>query len=212
MVTTAWVVVGAGTGIELLRTGTGIDGVGLSGELLDELETGTGLVVTGVAGMVEVDGVEAGGATHLVQTVDVLVMKIVEIVDVVSREVVVPLVTMLVTGHVVNVVTITSVVKTGTVVPGVIVGETGEFPVVEVVGIVSTGTVDSGMLDTGVEYTEVKDSGVVVEGVGTMAVDVYDEIGTVSGVVSGVVTGTVGPVGPAEVVELTVGIGYGFVS
>lgn len=79
----------------------------------------------------------------------------------------------------------------------------------EVVGIVSTGTVDSGVLTTGVEYTEgLKDSGDVVEGVGTITVGVYVEMGTVSGVV----TGTVGPVGPTEVVELTVGIGYGFVS
>lgn len=100
--------VGTGAGVELLGTGigAGTDGVGLSGELLDELETGIGPVMTGLAGMVEVDGVEAGGATHSVQTVEVLVMKIVEIVDVVSREVAVPLVTVLVTGHVVNVVTI----------------------------------------------------------------------------------------------------------
>lgn len=105
MVTIAWVVLGTGPGVVLLAAGTGTDEAGLSGELLDELGTGTGLVVTGISGMVEVDGVEAGGGTHSVQTVDVLVTKIVEIVDVVSREVIVPLVIVLVTGHVVNVVT-----------------------------------------------------------------------------------------------------------
>lgn len=106
--------------------------------------------------------------------------------------------------------TYTSVVRTGTVVPGVIVGETGESWVMELVGVVSAGILDSGTLDTGVECTEVLgDSGVVIEGVVTKPVGVYiDEMR----VVSGMVTGTVGPVGPAEVVELTVGIGYGFVS
>lgn len=74
MVTIACVVVGTGAGVELLGTGTGTDEVGLSGELLDELETGTAVVVTGTSGVVELDGVEAGGGTHSVHTVDVLVM------------------------------------------------------------------------------------------------------------------------------------------
>ena len=163
VVTIACVVVGTGAGVEPL--GTGIDEVGLSGELFDELSTGTGVVVTGLSGMVEVDGVDTGG-THCVHTVDVLVIKTVEIIDVVSIEVLLPLVTVFVTGQVVNVVitlersismytinlqdsTYTSVVTIGTVVPGVVAGEVGELPVLEVTGLVSTA-----VLETGVEYTE----------------------------------------------------------
>lgn len=60
--------------------------------------------VSGLCGMVEVSAVEAGGGTQYVHTVDVLVMKTVEMVEVVSSEVLLPLVTVLVTGHVVRVV------------------------------------------------------------------------------------------------------------
>lgn len=95
--------------------GAGTDEVGVSGELAEVLDTGTEEVVTGLSGVVsgggiievsgvlDVAGVETGGM-HWVQTVEVDVMKIVEIVDVVSIEVVEPLVTVFVTGQVVNVV------------------------------------------------------------------------------------------------------------
>lgn len=75
--------------------GTGTDEIGVSGEFAVELDSG--VVTTGTSGTVEVSEVEAGGGTHCVQTVDVLVIRTVEIVDVVSREVEVPLVTVLVT-------------------------------------------------------------------------------------------------------------------
>lgn len=53
-----------------------------------------------------VSTVDAGGATQYVHTVEVLVMKTVDIVEVISTEVLLPLVMVLVTGHVVKVVTI----------------------------------------------------------------------------------------------------------
>lgn len=89
VVTIAWVVVG---------TGAGTGEVGFSGELFDELDMGTGAVVTGTP------GVDTGGGTHCVHTVEVLVMNTVETVDVVSTDVVLPLVTVLVIEHVVSVV------------------------------------------------------------------------------------------------------------
>lgn len=97
VVTIACVVVGTGAGTEVVRIG--IDTLGLSGELTEVLDSGTGIVVIGTSG-----AVEASGGTHCVQTVEVLVIKTVDIVDVVSTKVVLPLVTVLVTGHVVNVV------------------------------------------------------------------------------------------------------------
>lgn len=93
VVTIAWVVVGTGAGTEVVGTGT--DEAGLSGESMGVLDSGTGMVVIGTSGTVEVFG-----GTQCVQMVDVLVTKTVDIVDVVSIKVVLPLVTVLVTGHV----------------------------------------------------------------------------------------------------------------
>ncbi len=107
--------VGTGAGTELL--GLGIDKLEVSGEFPVALGIG---VVSGISGTVEVSGgtiedstgtfvvstVDADGATQYVHTVEVLVMKTVDIVEVISTEVLLPLVMVLVTGHVVNVVTI----------------------------------------------------------------------------------------------------------
>lgn len=125
--TTAWVLGVSAAGTEVVGTGT--DGIGISGEFAVELDSGTGVVMagtsgalevsgveagggisgtvelgsgravvmTGIPGTVEVSGVEAGGGTHCVQTVDVLVIRTVEMVDVVSREVEPSLVTVFVT-------------------------------------------------------------------------------------------------------------------
>ena len=56
-------------------------------------------------GTVAVSTVDGGGGTQYVHTVEVLVTKTVETVEVVSREVILPLVMVLVTGHVVKVAT-----------------------------------------------------------------------------------------------------------
>lgn len=90
---------------------------------------GTCWVVGGGAGRpcdaevtdVKVDG---GGALHLVHTVDVEVLKTVEMVLVVSKLVLPPLVCVKVTGHVVTVETTISVVMTSV---GLVVGAGGEL-------------------------------------------------------------------------------------
>ena len=87
MVTTAWVEPGA-------------DGDGaVTGELELTLETGPLGAVVAV-----VDPGVFDGATHLVQIVEVLVIKTVETVELTWVEVVLPDVTVLVTGQVVKVV------------------------------------------------------------------------------------------------------------
>lgn len=68
--------------------------------------------------------VDGGGALHLVQTVEVEVWKTIEIVLVVSKLVLPPLVCVKVTGHVVKVETMISVVMTSL---GLVVGAGGVF-------------------------------------------------------------------------------------
>lgn len=68
------------------------------------------LTDTGTFGGTDSTGEETGCGTHLVQTVEVLVLVIVETVVVVWVVVRLPLVIVFVTGHVVKVVTTTSVV------------------------------------------------------------------------------------------------------
>lgn len=97
--------------MELLGIGT--DTLDVSGEISLALEIG---VVSGIFGTIEVsiDGfvvstagvVDPGGGTQYVHTVEVLVTKMVDTVEVISTEVLLPLVMVLVTGHVVKVVTI----------------------------------------------------------------------------------------------------------
>ena len=102
------------------------------GELaLPELPgVGTGEWTTGPDAATEGGEVgEAGGGTHCVQTVEMLVLVIVEMVVVVWVVVMLPVVIVFVTGQVVCVVTAISVVYTETVVPGT--GETGEDAVGE---------------------------------------------------------------------------------
>ena len=125
MVTIAWIVVGTGAGIEPL--GLGIDTLDVPEEISLALEIG---VVSGISGTIEVSGgtiddstgtvvvpidavivstgtvVDPGGGTQYVHTVEVLVTKMVDTVEVVSTEVLLPLVMVLVTGHVVKVVRI----------------------------------------------------------------------------------------------------------
>ena len=138
--TSDWVVPGTGAGWEegprwgeLELPGTGV----VTGtEVVPGTGTFGGTEGTETTGE-EDPGVETGWGTHLVQTVDVLVSVIVETVVVTWVVVMLPVVIVLVTGQVVRVVWTTSVVYTGTVVPGTEGEETavvGELPV-EVAGV-----------------------------------------------------------------------------
>lgn len=77
-------------------------GEGAPGEV--ELSLCTGAGELGGIGLVEAAGVEAGGATHLVQIVDVTVLKIVDTVKELWTVEIVPDMIVVVTGHVVRVV------------------------------------------------------------------------------------------------------------
>ena len=110
------------------------------------------MVVDETGGRVAVDRVDGGGWLQRVQTVEVEVMKMVEMVWEVSVTIPVSVVRVLVMGQVVTVVMIISVVTTSVVVWLVVV-----------VGRVSTGVVVyTGVVYTGVVVVVVVVSGLVV--------------------------------------------------
>ena len=138
-----------------------------------------------LGGVVSADAEEVGvlgGGTHFVQTVEVLVIVSVETVLVVCTPVEVPLVSVSVTGQVVNVVSPTCVVSTGAVEPGAV--EPGEVD--EATGVVVSGVVVEA---TGVLVSEVAEE---LAGAVESGTEGIDEVEGVATDVPGVVVGTGG--------------------